>query len=265
VNIIASVRGNTAIAIGNVVGSNIFNTLLVLGVSSMIFPLTVKKGIVWKGIPLTFLAALLLGILANDHFIDKSGFSALTRIDGLVFISFFIIFLYYSISTAEHIEGMHDHVPQKKHGMIRSSLLIVIGLMGLGLGGEWIVKGAIHVAQTLGASQSFISLTLVAVGTSLPELTTSAVAAYKKNVEIAVGNVVGSNIFNIFFVLGVSSMIRPLPFQAKHNLDIGLLIVANILLFITMFTGKKLILDRWEGIGFVILYVCYLVFLIIQG
>lgn len=193
---------------------------------------------------MTLLAALLLGVLANDQIIDKSVFSTLTRIDGLVFISFFIIFLYYSISSAKHIEGMHDHVPQKKHAIARSCLLIVIGLMGLSIGGEWIIKGALHVAQTLGASQPLISLTLIAVGTSLPELATSAVAGYKKNAEIAVGNVVGSSTFNIFFVLGVSSKIRPLQFQAKNNIDIGLLIAANILLFITMFTGKKLLLDR---------------------
>ena len=114
-------------------------------------------------------------------------------------------------------------------------------------------------------SQSLVGLTIVAVGTSLPELATSAMAAYKKNVEIAIGNVVGSNIFNIFFVLGISSMVKPLPFRIKNNIDISMVILASLLLFAGMFTGKKRSLDRWEGAVFVILYMCYITFLVIQG
>ncbi len=265
VNVIASIKGNTGIAVGNVLGSNIANVFLILGISSIIFPLTVTKGTVWKEIPLSLLAALLLGIMANDHLIDKRGFSALTRIDGLVFISFFMIFMYYSASIAHKIEGLSEHVVTKEYGLVKSSLLVIAGLFGLGIGGKWIVDGAVKSALLLGVSESLIGLTIVAVGTSLPELATSAVAAYKRNPEIAVGNVVGSNIFNIFFVLGISSIIKPLPFQLKANIDIGVTILANLLLFVCMFTGKKRLLDRWEGILFVILYVCYIGFLIIQG
>lgn len=265
VNIIASVKGNTDIAIGNVIGSNISNLLLILGVSSVIYPLTVTKGTVWKEIPLSLLAALILGILANDHLIDNRGPSALTRIDGLVFLSFFLIFLYYSFSIAKKIEGMEDHVPAKTYGFEKSVLLIILGLIGLTLGGKWIVDGAVHLATLFGMSQSLVGLTIVAVGTSLPELATSAMAAHKKNVEIAVGNVVGSNIFNIFFVLGISSVIKPLPFQTRNNVDIGVVILASILLFFAMFTGKKRSLDRWEGIIFLALYAGYILFLIIQG
>ena len=265
VNIIASAKGNTDIAIGNVLGSNIANILLILGVSSMIYPLTVTKGTVWKEIPLSLLAALLLAVLANDQWIDKSGSSALTRIDGLVFLSIFIIFLYYSFSIAKRIEGMEEHIPLKQYGMGRSVLLVVSGLIGLTLGGKWIVDGAVYFALSLGMSQSLVGLTLVALGTSLPELATSAVAARKKNVEIAVGNVVGSNIFNIFFVLGTSAILKPLPFHLKNNVDISMVLLANILLFFSMFTGKKRLLDRWEGVVFVVLYVGYVLFLVIQG
>ncbi|MBU1487517.1 calcium/sodium antiporter [bacterium] len=265
VNVVASARGNADIAIGNVLGSNIANIFLILGVSSIIFPLSVTKGTVWKEIPLSLLAAILLGILANDRLIDKSDFSALTRIDGLVFISFFIIFIYYSFGIAKRIEGMEEHLPVKQQGLVKSVLLVILGLIGLALGGKWIVDGAVHLALGLGASQSLIGLTIVAIGTSLPELATSVVAAFKKNAEIAVGNVVGSNIFNIFFVLGISSNIKPLPFQVKSNIDIAVVILANILLFVCMFTGRRRLLDRWEGIVFVALYASYVVFLIIQG
>ena len=265
VNLIASIRGDTDIAIGNVLGSNICNIFLILGVSSIIYPLSVTKGTVWKEIPLSLLAALLLGILANDQVIDKSTSSTLTRIDGLVFLSFFIIFLYYSFSIAKSIEGMEEHVSEIQLGLGKSVLFIISGLIALSVGGKWIVDGAVYMARSLGMSQSLIGLTIVAVGTSLPELATSAVAAHKKNVEIAVGNVVGSNIFNIFFVLGISSVIKPLPFQTKNNIDIVMVIFASLLLFFSMFTGKKRLLDRWEGIVFVFLYAGYLTFLIIQG
>lgn len=263
VNIISSIKGNTDIAIGNVLGSNIANVFLILGVSSIIYPLTVGTGTVWKEIPLSLLAALILGILANDQLIDKASSSSLTRIDGLVFLSFFIIFLYYSVSIAKKVEGMEDHVPTKQYGLAKSLLWVVLGLICLTLGGQWIVDSAVKLALKLGMSQSLVGLTIVAVGTSLPELATSAVAARKRNVEIAVGNVVGSNIFNVFFVLGISSVIKPLPFQARSNIDIGMVILANILLFVYMFTGKKRSLDLWEGIIFLIIYAAYISLLII--
>jgi len=265
VNIIASIRGDAGIAMGNILGSNIANVLLILGISSIIFPLSVTKGTVWKEIPLSLLAAVLLGVLANDQLIDKAGFSALTRIDGLVLISFFIIFLYYSFSIAKRVEGMDEHVPAKLYGFGKSSILVIIGLVGLAVGGKWITEGAVHIASILGVSQSFIGLTLVALGTSLPELATSAVAAYRKNAEIAVGNVVGSNIFNIFWVLGLSSLIKPIPFQPRYNIDVGVVILSSVLLFVTMFTGKKRLLDRWEGVTFVVLYVSYIALLIVSS
>ena len=265
VNITSSIRGNTEIAIGNVLGSNIANVFLILGVSSIIRPLTVTKGTVWKEIPFSLLAALLLGILANDQFIDRTGSSGLTRIDGLVFLSFFVIFMYYSFSIAKKVEGLEDHVPSKQYGLVKSLFFVLLGLACLALGGEWIVNGAVHAATHFGMSKSLVGLTIVAVGTSLPELATSAVASSKGNVEIAVGNVVGSNVFNIFFVLGISSVVRPLPFQMRNNADIFAVVLASLLLFMTMFTGKKRLVERWEGIVFLVLYAVYLAVLIVLG
>ncbi len=264
VNIIASAKGNTDIAIGNVLGSNISNIFLILGVSAIIYPLSVTKGTVWKGIPFGLLAVIVLAFMANDRLIDGSATSRLTRIDGLILLAFFLIFLYYSFSIATAIEEMEEQMPGKTRRMALSLWLVLMGLVGLTLGGQWIVNGAVKLATHFGMSESLVGLTIVAVGTSLPELATSAVAAYKKNVEIAVGNVVGSNIFNIFLVLGVSSTIKPLPFQTRSNLDIAVVILSSLLLFLFMFTGKRRSLDRWEGIVFVVLYVVYIAFLIIN-
>ena len=262
VNLIASFKGNTDIAVGNVLGSNIANIFLILGVSSVIYPLAVTKGTVWKEIPFSLLAAIVLLSMANDQILDRADASVLTRIDGLIFLCFFVIFIYYTFSIAERVEGMEAHVPARQYGWLRSLLGIIAGLAGLTIGGKWIVDGAIVLATKLGMSESVIGLTIVAVGTSLPELATSAVAAYKKNPEIAVGNVVGSNIFNIFFVLGISAIIRPLPFQTKNNVDIAVVIFTSLMLFFFMFTGEKRSLDRWEGIVCLILYFGYVAFLI---
>ena len=264
VNVFASLKGSTDIAIGNILGSNIANILLILGISGIIYPLVVTKGTVWKEIPLSLLAALLLGILANDRLIDNADSSALNRTNGLVLLSFFVIFIYYTLGIAKRIEGSEDLYPVKERSIKKISIVIVAGLLALISGGKFVVDGAVDLATALGISQSTIGLTIVAVGTSLPELATSAMAAYKKNPEIAVGNIVGSNIFNIFFILGISSLIRPLPFGAKSNWDIGVLILANILLFLFMFTGKKRKLDRWEAGLFLVIYSAYILFLIMN-
>jgi cation:H+ antiporter len=262
VNIVAGVKGTTDIAIGNILGSNIANVFLILGISAVIYPLAVSKGTVWKEIPFSLLAAVVLAFLANDHLIDKQNHSVLLRSDGLILLSFFVIFLYYSTTIAFEIKGIGDHVPATAHGTMKSIGMVIVGLAALVVGGEWIVNGAVHMALKMGLSQSTVGLTVVAVGTSLPELATSAVAAYRKNVDIAVGNIVGSNIFNIFFILGISAIIHPLPFASANNIDLGMVILASLILFVFMFTGKKRSLDRWEGIVCICIYVSYIIFLI---
>lgn len=265
VNIISSLRGKSDIAMGNVLGSNIANILLILGISALIRPLRVTRGTVWKEIPFSVLAVIVLGFLANDRFLDGHAYSLLGRSDGLVLLSFFIIFIYYTVNIAQEITGMAEHVPSREFSTGISLLMAAVGLGGLILGGKWIVDGAVHAALKLGMSESLIGLTIVAVGTSLPELATSAVAARKGNVEIAVGNVVGSNIFNVFFVLGVSALIHPIPAGAELNRDIALAGAASILLFGSMFTGKKRCLDRWEGAVFVAVYALVIAFMIVKN
>lgn len=264
VNLFASAQGQTEIAIGNVLGSNIANILLILGISAIIFPLSVKKNTTWKEIPLSLLAALVVGILANDMLIDGNENSAISRADGLILISFFIIFLAYIIGIAK--EGFFERKTEvKEFKTSRSVIYILLGLIGLALGGKWIVDGAVEIATAFGVSQSLIGLTIIAIGTSLPELATSAVAAWKKNPDIAVGNVVGSNIFNLFWVLGVSSIIRPLPFRPEMTLDVAMVILASLALFAFIFIGKKQFLERWQGVFFVLTFIAYIIFLVIRG
>ncbi|MDP3771449.1 MAG: calcium/sodium antiporter, partial [bacterium] len=193
VSIFASVRGNTDIAIGNILGSNIANILLILGVAAVVFPLSVKRGTTWKEIPFSLLAILVVGVMVNDARIDGGSFSGLTRIDGFVLIAFFIVFLYYTFGMRRVQTDSASEASPHHHAMPRALLMVVLGLVGLTVGGKWIVDAAVAVAKTLGVSEALIGLTIVAIGTSLPELATSAVAAYKKDVDIAVGNIVGSN------------------------------------------------------------------------
>jgi cation:H+ antiporter len=262
VNLFASIKGNTDIAIGNVIGSNIVNIFFILGVSATIYPLVTKSNTIWKEIPMSLLAALMLFVLASDQLIDGSSFSMLTRIDGIVLLAFFVIFMYYTIgiSKADTDDSPEVVVPVLSTG--KSFLYILLGLAGLVIGGKWIVDGAVHMATSMGLSESLIGLTIVAVGTSLPELAASAMAAYKKQTDIAIGNVVGSNIFNIFFILGISALIKPLPFNSGAAIDVMVACLASIILFALLFVGKKHTIEKWQGVFMILIYVAYIIFLI---
>jgi len=264
VNIFASAKGQVDLALGNVIGSNISNILLILGLSAIIYPLVVKRNTAFKEIPLTVLAVLAMGILANDLLIDKSGQSVLSRGDGMILLLFFAVFLYYVFAISQSSD-VKDDLNVKKYKYWQDGMLMVVGIVGLFVGGQWIVEGASALAHAFGMSEALIGLTIVAVGTSLPELATSAVAAYKKQADIAVGNIVGSNIFNIFWILGVSAIIRPLPFSPALNFDVLIMLVATLLLFASMFIGQRHKLERWQGIVFVGLYVLYIVALVQRG
>jgi cation:H+ antiporter len=261
VNIYATIEGNTEIAIGNILGSNIVNIFFILGISALIHPLVSKENTVWKEIPLSLLAAVLVGFMANDMLIDGATSSMLSRIDGLVLISFFIIFLYYTFGIAK-VQGEASDEDIKEFSYTKSILFIVLGLAGLTVGGKWIVDGAVKIAESFNVSQSLIGLTIVAIGTSLPELATSAMAAYKKQSDIAIGNVVGSNIFNIFWILGFSSVIKPLPFNQNSQIDVMMTIFASLVLFILLMVGKRHVIQKWQGVLMILIYIGYLVFLI---
>jgi len=265
VNVISSYTGNAELAISNILGSNIANTFLALGIAAFITPLSVKRNTVLKEIPLAFLAALTLGLLANDALINMEVASTLSRIDGLILACFFTIFLFYTITVAK----AEREKPDERAKVIpigRSIVLIIFGMLGLMFGGDWIVTGAIEIATNFGLSQAFIGLTIVAIGTSLPEIVTCAVSAYKGNSDIAIGNAVGSNIFNIFWVLALSSIVKPLPFDTKINFDVVTNIVAAALLFLFLYVAnKKHTLKKSHGIIFIVLYVAYIGYLIYRG
>ena len=245
VNIVASFKGNADIGIGNILGSNISNILLILGISALIYPLRVKRNTTWKEIPLNLLAAIVLFLMVNDVLIDKASQSILTRIDGFVLMIFFILFMHYTIGLAKASkEKNNDYV---KCPVSKAIIMVIVGIVGLAYGGHWVVNGAITFAKQFGLSEALIGLTIVAVGTSLPELATSAVAAYKHKTDIAIGNIVGSNLFNIFWVLGLSAVIKPLPFNSMINTDILVYLAATIMLFLACFTTKRRQIDRIEG------------------
>ena len=262
VNISAGVSDSTDIALGNVVGSNIANVLLILGISALIQPLTVSKGTVWKEIPFSLLAAVMLWILASDVYIDGALGSVVSRSDGLVLLGFFAIFIAYTASIAAPVAGLPDFTPAPADKAAAIALKMTIGFCGLLFGGRWIVDSAVIIGDHLAIPRAVMGLTVVAVGTSLPELATSVMAARRGDVEIAVGNVVGSNIFNVFFILGVSAVIRPLPFNPAANVDMGVMLAAGILLFVFMFTGRVRVMDRWEGVLALLIYALYIAFLL---
>lgn len=260
VNIVSASQGSSDIAIGNILGSNIANILLILGITAIVAPIAVKRSTIWREIPFGLLAVLVLGVMANDVLIDGLQSSVISKSDGIVLLGFFAIFLYYIFGSAKKNIQEHgdDDNQTKSYGVAKSVLLIGGGLFGLVLGGKWVVDSAVTLATLWGLSEAVIGLTVVAIGTSLPELATSIVAATKGKADIAIGNVVGSNIFNVFWILGVSSLITPLPFNVNSNIDIFVNIIAASLLFVWMFVGKKRRIDRWQGVVFVLLYVAYL-------
>ena len=210
------------------------------------------------------MAALMLAVLVNDARIDGDTSSGLTRIDGIVLMGFFIIFLFYTFGISK-VSGDGDDLEIKQMSYSKSVLFIIAGLLGLTFGGKWIVDGAVQIALLFDVSESLIGLTIVAIGTSLPELATSAVAAYKKQTDIAIGNVVGSNIFNIFWILGFSALIRPLPFNKTSDFDLGMTILASLILFVIMFIGKRQVIQRWQGLFMIFIYIAYLGFLITRS
>ncbi len=181
-----------------------------------------------------------------------------------MFLSFFTIFLYYTFGISKSTDDVIETGEIKNYSYVKSTAFIILGFLGLVIGGKWIVDGAVKIAELFNVSQSLIGLTVVAIGTSLPELATSAVAAYKKQSDIAIGNIVGSNIFNIFWILGFSALIRPLPFNPKSNIDIIMTIAASLILFLTMYIGKKRVIERWQGVLMILIYFGYVGFLIVN-
>ncbi len=260
VNVMSSAKGANEIAMGNIIGSNILNIAIILGITSIIRVLYVKDNTSTKEIPLTIISGLAVFFLANDKLIDKVSVSQISRADGFVMLMFFIIFLSYTFSLAK--EGRAGEEEDfKVFSTSKSTIYIILGLGLLMLGGKLIVDNAVNLARGFGISERIIGLTIVSLGTSLPELTTSIIAAIKGNSDIAIGNITGSNIFNIFWVLGMSAIISPIPLGGSQP-DILLNILISFLLFFFVFFSREKKLDRKKGIFFVLLYIAYIVYLL---
>jgi cation:H+ antiporter len=253
----SAATGSSEIAIGNIVGSNIANILLILGITSIIYPLTILRNTVLKEIPLSLLAAIILFVMVNDVALANESKNIISLSDGIILLSFLAIFMYYLVHLAK-TSGEDEEISIINMSKSKSILYIIGGLAFLISGGKVFVDAAVKLAESFGMSQAVIGLTIVAVGTSLPELATSVVAALKKNSDIAVGNIVGSNIFNVFFILGISSVISPLPKGQIDNIDLYTCIFASlVLLGASYFFGKHKI-TKYEGIFFLVCYIVYL-------
>lgn len=274
VSVTSALKGVSDIALGNVIGSNIFNILLIIGLSSTIYPLRVAKNTVWKEIPFSFLAVVVLTVLGLSAFINSTLFhpsilsstdvvGTINRSGGIILLSFFVVFLYYTFGIAK-TSGEADITIHKK-SMTSIIFFIIGGLLALTLGSQITVNNAIEIARMLNVSDSLIGLTLVAAGTSFPELFTNIAAVKKKNPDIAIGNIVGSNIFNIFLILGVTSLFSDIPIKGTQIVDIAVLWATTTLLFASLFIWNRHSIGRHEGIIMLLGYILYTVFLIYRG
>lgn len=261
VNLSASFEDKNQIVLGNILGSCIYNILLILGIAAIITPLPIKPSTKWKEIPMAFGSVLLIFILANTGF-TKDFY--ITRLESVLLLLGFALFMWHTIHIAVNDNASSEEEP-KYNSSLHAILLIIAGLASLMLGGKFTVEGAVNIAKVLHVSEKLIALTIVSIGTSLPELATSAVAAYKKQADIAVGNVIGSNIFNILLILGLSSVVTPIAYPAELNIDMFVLGIATLSLFLVTFIKNKNVVGRPVGIIFVAGAIIYTIYLIFRG
>ena len=262
VNIVAAINGVSEIALTNILGSNTINTLVVLGIAALIYPIKSQKSSRRYEIPLSIFAGLIVLVIGTDCFTLCDGQAVISRSDGVILLLIFSLFMYYTFKMAKkkkkkkHQEGFR---PMK---IWKAILLVGLGLVGLMIGGHLIVDNAVKMATAWGISQAIIGVTVVAFGTSLPELATSALAAFKKNSDLAIGNVIGSNIFNVFFVLGISAVVRPLNSYPNLWIDASLAALGSMLLLFFVTSNHSHKIKRWQGGLFLLCYVVYLVWLL---
>ena len=261
VSVTASIAGSNALAVSNAVGSNIFNLMVVIGVCAVLTPVAVQKSSLKIDIPFSIVCALLLLVLGHDRMM-------LTRVNGLILIVLFAFFILYMIRSAQQSMNNEDSefaaeaAEMKVMSVPKSLIFIVIGIAGITLGSDWVVDGAKTIASAFGISENLIGLTIVAFGTSLPELMTSIVAARKNEVDMALGNAVGSNIFNILMVLGIASALSPIAFIQENIIDIIILVGFSFIVWLMAWTKHRL--DKIEGLAMILLYAGYVVYICIR-
>lgn len=270
ISLLASLNGNAGMAIGNVVGSNIFNILVIIGITALVRPIVIGKSIMANEIPMVILSSLVILIMGNSPILDGAGSAIVGRVDGLLLLLFFAIFMRYTFASARSTSGPSDD-PAASEGASRGEiniwkgiLFVILGLAALIFGGDRFVAGASYIASALGVRDAIIGLTIVAAGTSLPELATSVAAALKGKPGIALGNVIGSNIFNVFFVLGAAATIRPLPMNGIGNFDLVTLLLASLLFWFFGWKFRERTITRFEGGIMFLLYIAYTTILIIN-
>ena len=254
VSFIGAIQGNADISMGNVVGSNIFNTLLILGLTALLLPMAVTPDNRKKDVPMNILITLLLIGLGLD--------GSLTRWDGAILVAVFSLYMWYSFRSGSSETSDEEDAPQEP--VWKSILFILLGLASLIFGGNFFVDSATDIAHALGVSDKFIAITILAGGTSLPELATCVAAAVKKKGQLALGNIIGSNIFNILLILGGSALIHPLSLAGISYVDFGILFASAVALMTACFIGKKNMLDRVDGVLFLLLFVAYMTYLIVN-
>lgn len=258
VSVFSAIKGQSEMAIGNVVGSNLFNMMMILGVTALIHPVEFTKNHLKRDLPFASLASVVLIIMGCDVMLGSGDVNVLTRGEGMVLLCFFAVFMVYTFLTGnDEAASIEETKAEKRTNIWLLVLMIVGGLAGLIFGGEIFLRSATALARSLGVSESVIAVTLVAGGTSLPELATSVVAMIKGKGELAFGNIVGSNIFNIFLILGVSATIRPLTFGDILPVDLFALLASNILLFVFAATFRRRAMDKPEGIISLLAYGAY--------
>lgn len=262
VNVFSCIKGSPGLAIGNIIGSNTMNILLILGVSAMIFPIDVSRISIRRDIPAGFIATFAITLMANGFFRGTS--ATIDWVEGIVLLVMGFGYLWLTFKKnsefSESPEHTEDSEAPQEMPWGKTILQLILGIIGLYIGGELVSKNAQFLAIDWGMSESTVGLTVVATATSLPELITSIVAALKKNSAIAIGNVLGSNILNIFMVLGVSSLITPLPFDMRMNHQLMILFCANAIMLATVFTGKGRKISRFEGSLLTLGYVAFMLF-----
>ncbi|MBN1786351.1 MAG: calcium/sodium antiporter [Candidatus Methanofastidiosa archaeon] len=264
VGIISAFKGTTDIAVGNIIGSNMANMLLIVGIMAVLIPLDINIYAKKRDIPYALFSSMLLLFISIDVLLFGSGKNVISRIDGIILISAFVLFLIFVLSRSRD-EIVDEGIYDANYKPSKALLFILTGVLALYLGGEIIVENSISLARQLSISEILISSTIVAFGTSLPEFATSIIAAYKAQCDIAVGNIVGSNIFNVLWVLGVTSIIIPLPLDGHLIMDMGLMVIATFTLLLMVYVGIENIISWPKGLTLLLFYAIYIAMLIIRG
>ena len=267
VSLFAALKGKSDVIVGNVVGSNIANILLGLGIASLIYPMTAQRTFVLREIPINLLITFVFFFAANDltHFLSPSP-EIISRSEGFVLLVIFVFYIYLLkiMVEEESVLGEGDVVmgeptdEEKKMPLLKTLIFVVLGIAGISLGGNFTVDSAVSLVRGLGLSETFSGLFFIAVGTSLPEIITTTTASFKKNADIAMGNIAGSNIFNLSLVLGVAGIISPVRVPNTVNFHFLFLLIANSLLIFSMFFGRKRLITKWEGAAFILIYCVYI-------